>query len=414
MSCKSTICQKAIMLFAVSVILCVSSQGGTKIKVGLENLTENHLDLIKGKRLGIIANHTSLDSRSNHIVDLLSPYATITAIFGPEHGFRGDVEDAVSIRDDAYKKIRVYSLYGDFLSPTPGMLRDVDVLIYDIQDIGVKFYTFISNLFLTLKAAQREDIPVIVLDRPNPINALNVDGPITNPAFSSFVGVMPLPIRYGMTVGELVDLFNNETYGGFSINADVKVIEMTGYKREMWYDESGFPWTATSPNMPTLETAAIYPGMCLMEGTNISEGRGTDTPFLTVGAPYINSREWLNAIPQEVLTGLYAKPVDFRPRAIEGKVSKPKYMDEECNGLHFAIIDRDKMKPIDLAVAMLCAAQKLYPEQFKLNKYLDKLWGNEDLRAMVSEGKDYLSILQTCTQGVQQFEGIRKKYLRYN
>jgi uncharacterized protein YbbC (DUF1343 family) len=386
-----------------------------QVKTGLENLLEDHLDLIQGKRLGVLANQTSVDSKGRHIVELLSEHSQIvTVLFGPEHGFMGDVEDAASISDSIYKDIQLYSLYGEFLAPTPGMLKDVDVLVYDIQDVGVKFYTFISNLFLAMHAAKRDSIPIVVLDRPNPINAEIVGGAITNPAFSSFVGVLPLPVRYGMTVGEIAELFNNETYGGFSLGIDLTVISMTGYKRDMWYDETGVPWIVPSPNMPTLETAVIYPGMCLMEGTNLSEGRGTDTPFLTIGAPYIDSKEWLDAIPKETLTGVRAEPIAFQPKPIPGVVSRPKYRNERCHGLHFTVLDRDKLEPITLAVSVLCAAQKLYPEEFKMTKYLDKLWGNEDLRALISEGQDYRSILQTCEQGLVRFKKVRKKYLRYD
>ncbi len=386
-----------------------------QVKTGLENLLENHLALIQGKRLGVLANQTSMDAKGRHIVELLSQHSQIvTVLFGPEHGFMGNVEDAASISDSIYKDIQLYSLYGEFLAPTSGMLKDVDVLVYDIQDVGVKFYTFISNLFLAMHAAKRENIPIIVLDRPNPINAEIVNGAITNPAFSSFVGVFPLPIRYGMTVGEIAELFNNETYGGFSLGIDLTVIPMTGYKRDMWYDETGVPWIVPSPNMPTLETAVIYPGMCLMEGTNLSEGRGTDTPFLTIGAPYIDSKEWLDAIPNETLAGARAEPIAFQPKAIPGVVSRPKYRNERCHGLHFTVTDRDKLDPIALAVSVLCAAQKLYPEEFKMTKYMDKLWGNEDLRAMISEGHDYHSILQTVEHGLSVFKKVRKKYLSYD
>lgn len=386
-----------------------------QVKIGLENLLENHLDLVRGKKLGVLANQTSVDSKGRHIVELLSEHSQIvTVLFGPEHGFMGDVEDAALISDSVYEDIRMYSLYGEYLTPTPRMLKDVDVLVYDIQDVGVKFYTFISNLFLAMHAAKRDSIPIFVLDRPNPVNAEIVRGAITNPAFSSFVGVFPLPIRYGMTVGEIAELFNNETYGGFSLGVELTVIPMTGYKRDMWYDEMEIPWIVPSPNMPTLETAVIYPGMCLMEGTNLSEGRGTDTPFLTIGAPYIDSKEWLDAIPGEVLAGVKAVPCAFQPKVIPGVVSRPKYRDEKCHGLHFTVLDRDKLEPIALAVSLLCAAQKLYPEEYKMTKYLDKLWGNEDLRAMISEGQDYRSILQTCEQGLAQFKKVRKKYLRYD
>ncbi len=392
-----------------------SSIATPQVKIGLENLLENHLDLIQGKKLGVLANQTSVDSKGRHIVELLSEHSQIvTVLFGPEHGFMGNVEDGALVGDVVYGDIRLYSLYDEYLTPTPRMLKDVDVLVYDIQDVGVKFYTFISNLFLAMHAARRDSIPILVLDRPNPINAEIVGGAITNPAFSSFVGVVPLPIRYGMTVGEIAELFNNETYGGFSLGIDLTVIPMTGYKRNMWHDDTGVPWIGPSPNMPTLETAVIYPGMCLMEGTNLSEGRGIDTPFLTIGAPYIDSKEWLEAIPKKALEGVKAVPIAFQSKATPEVVSHPKYRDEKCHGLHFTVLDRNKLEPIALAVSLLCAAQKLYPEEFKMTKYLDKLWGNEDLRAMISEGQDYRSILQTCKQGLIRFKKVRKKYLRYD
>ncbi|NOR14196.1 MAG: DUF1343 domain-containing protein, partial [Candidatus Aminicenantes bacterium] len=228
------------MFFTLLLVSLLTAGSESQVKIGLEVLLEKQLDLIRGKKLGIIANHTSLDAEGNHIVDLLIPHSRVTAIFGPEHGFRGDVEDAASIKDGKYRGIPIYSLYGEFLSPTPKMLEDVEVLVYDIQDVGVKFYTFMSNLFLSMAAAKRDHLPVIVLDRPNPINAEIFAGAVTNPAFSSFVGVIPLPTRYGMTVGELAGLFNQESYSGFLLDIDLTVVKMSGYKRGMWFDETGF------------------------------------------------------------------------------------------------------------------------------------------------------------------------------
>ncbi len=395
------------------MIALLGSGAEARVRIGLENLLSDHLDLIKGKRLGIIANHTSLDSQGRHIVDLLSRHARIAAVFGPEHGFLGNVEDITGVRDSLYKDIPVYSLHGEFSSPTPKMLRNVDVLVYDIQDVGVKFYTYISTLFLSMRAAARAGIPVIVCDRPDPVGATRVEGAITNPAFSSFVGVIPLPTRYGMTVGELAKLFNSERYGGFHIGGDLVVIPMTGYERNMWYDETDLPWTGPSPNMPTLETAVIYPGMCLLEGTNLSEGRGTDAPFLIVGAPYIDPQKWLEALPEGVLAGVEAVPTAFEPRSIPGKVSRPKYQGEKCRGLRFSVSDRDKFLPIPLTVSLLCAAQKLWPERFVMNKYLDTLWGSEILRAMVSEGASPDEILATCRAGIEDFNAVRELYLIY-
>jgi uncharacterized protein YbbC (DUF1343 family) len=404
---------RAMIFVKAGVMLLTTGTLQAQVRVGVEILIGERLELIREKRLGIIANQTSLDGQGRHIVDLLARHARITAVFAPEHGFRGDVEDAVSIRDEVHKDIQVHSLYGEFLAPTPGMLRDVDVLIYDIQDVGVKFYTFVSTLFLAMKAAADAGIPVIVCDRPNPIDGSRLEGAVTYPAYASFVGVIPLPIRYGMTIGELARLFNQESFAGFRIQADLTVIPMTGYRRGMWYDETGFPWTATSPNMPTPETAMIYPGMCLLEGTNLSEGRGTDAPFLTVGAAYIDAEKWLDALPREVLKGIRAEPVEFTPRSIPGVVSRPKYLGQRCQGLWFTVNDPGQFKPIPLAVALLCAAQRLYPSQFKMNQYMDKLWGNENLRAMVEEGADYRCIMDTCRAGIERFKVIREKYLVY-
>jgi len=400
-------------VFLTSLMLLMAGTLQARVKVGLENLISERLDLIRGKRLGIIANHTSLDGQGRHIVDLLARHARVAAVFAPEHGFRGDVEDAASIRDETYKDIQVHSLYGEFLAPTPGMLQDVDVLVYDIQSVGVKFYTFVSTLFLVLKAAADAGIPVIVCDRPNPIDATRLEGAVTSPAYAGFVGVIPLPIRYGMTLGELARLFNHESFAGFRIQADLTVIPMTGYRRSMWFDETGFPWTGTSPNLTTLETAAVYPGMCLLEGTNLSEGRGTDAPFLTVGAAYIDAEKWLTALPREVLRGIQVEPVAFTPRSMPGVVSRPKYSGKRCRGLRFKVSDRDLLEPIPLAVALLCAAQRLYPKQFKMNQYLDRLWGNENLRAMVGEGADHRRIMDTCREGIERFRVVRDKYLVY-
>lgn len=410
-----------LLIVLILTAACSSAISGERVKVGLEVLLEKHLDLLEGKRIGIIANQTSLDAGGKHIVELLSGpvsineyhKAEITALFSPEHGIFGDIEDTVSIQDKTFKGIKLYSLYGDFLTPTPSMLKDVDILIYDIQDVGAKFYTYISSLFLAMHAAKQQDIPVIVLDRPNPINASRVEGAVTVPAYSSFVGVMPLAIRYGMTVGELADLFNSESYGGFSLGIDLTVIDMEGYDRDMWYDETGLPWIQTSPNMPTLETAVGYPGLCLIEGTNLSEGRGTESPFLTTGAPWIDAERWLEAIPEETLAGIEAIPVSFEPKSIPGVVSRPKYMTEKCRGLHFRITDREAFKPLPFAIALLCAARKLFPENFKTTNYLDKLWGDESLRAMIAEGYDHKAILAACDSGLARFSEIREKYLRY-
>lgn len=389
----------------------LSAQG--KVVTGLENLLRNHLNLIEGKRLGVIANQTSVNSNGEHIIDLLSKHAKVAAAFGPEHGIKGDNDDAVEIQDTIDSGLRIYSIYGSFRAPTPAMLRDIDVLIYDVQDVGVKFYTYISNLFLAMDAAKRDGIPVIVLDRPNPIRADRVEGPITTPPHHSFVGVAPLPTRYGMTVGEIAEMFNNEDYLGFSLNCNLTVIKMKNYSRDMWYDETGLPWIATSPNMPDLETATVYPGMCLFEGTNFSEGRGTPSPFLTIGAPYIDAEQWLKGVPKKYLKGVKIKTVEFTPHPIPGKDSNPKHDGSKCSGLKLTVTNRDQFKPIPLAVALLSSAQKLYPIEFQTSRRLDRLWGNEDLRALLHSNIELENVIKISSPDNEHFLKVRKKYLLY-
>ncbi len=396
-------------------ILVVSHTGfaDEKVRLGIEQLLTENLDRIQNKRVGIIGNHTSVDSMGNSIVSLVGKHAKVVALFGPEHGFEGNQSAGAEGEDSLVQGIPLYSLYAKYRTPTATMLQNVDVLIYDMQDVGVRFYTYISSLYLALSAAQRQGIPIMVLDRPNPVTASRVEGAILNPAYASYVGVMPVPIRYGMTVGELAKLMNEESYAGFSIGADLTIVPMKNYRRAQWFDETGIPWIAPSPNMPTLETAILYPGMCLLEGTNLSEGRGTDSPFLTIGAPFIEAEKWLKLVPEEVRAGLTIQPASFIPKNIPGKAESPKFMDQKCFGFHIAIANRDEVKPIDFAVALLCSAYSLYPKQLKFTNALDRLWGGEELRSMIEEGRSFEEILHTTKAGLERFEKIRSRYLLY-
>jgi len=412
---KTFIKNLLLSLFFITTVFLqtniLSAQG--KVVTGLENLLGNHLNLIEDKRLGVIANHTSVNSNGEHIIDLLSNHGKVVAAFGPEHGIKGDIAAGETITDHVESSMKIYSIYGTFRSPTPAMLQDVDVLIYDIQDVGVKFYTYISNLFLAMGAAKRDGIPVIVLDRPNPIRADRVEGPITTPPHHSFVGVAPLPTRYGMTVGEIAEMFNNEDYLGFSLNCDLTVIKMENYSRDMWYDQTGLPWIAPSPNMPDLETATVYPGMCLFEGTDFSEGRGTPTPFLMFGAPNIDAKKWLSGVPKKYLKGVKAKTVEFTPHPIPGKDSSPKHDGSICSGLKLVVTDRDQFKPIPLAVALLSSAQKLYPKELQPRRGLDRLWGSEDLRALLHSNIETENVIKFASPDNEHFLKVRKKYLLY-
>lgn len=384
-----------------------------QVQTGLENLLENHLGRIQNRKIGLIANQTSRDALGNPILELLSEHAEVVSAFGLEHGFQGNREAGEKFGHETAKEIKYFSLYGKNREPSPEMLEGIDLLVYDVQDVGVRFYTYISSLYYVMKAAKGAGIPILVLDRPNPINAERVEGPVLDPRYSSFVGVLPIPIRYGMTVGELARMMNHESFASEPIHADLQVIPMIGYRRSMYYDETGLPWVPTSPNIPTLDTALIYPGTCLIEGTNLSEGRGTESPFLTLGAPYINAKQWLEKIPKESLPGVKVEVVSFTPVSIPGKAAQPKYMNETCQGLAFEITDRHKFQPIELAVSLLNAAQKLYPQRFETTNFLNSLWGNNRLRSTLQQDGEIRRLLMNSYAEHQDFLDRREKYLLY-
>ena len=387
-----------------------------RVMTGLEVLLKERLSSIEGKRVAIVSNHTGLDRSGNRIVNLIAEHATVVALLGPEHGFKGAAPDAASIEEfkDPATNVPVFSLYGEFKSPTSRMLTDAELVIYDIQDIGAKFYTYISTMFLTLQSCAREGIPVLVLDRPNPIAGVAVEGPVTHPGSMSFVGIAPIGIRHGMTVGELAMMFNMEHYIGHRIGARLEVVPMKGWSRDLWYDETNVPWVPPSPNMPTLDTATVYTGTCLFEGTNISEGRGTPQPFEIIGAPWIDGKRWAERLNSEALPGVVFSATAFVPVSIEGKAPTPKHRDKECGGVVVTVTDRDSFLPVSTGVAMLCTARDLFPDSFQFRRYIDLLWGSERLRELVLTGTDWRAIMDETHRGKEQFMSIRQNYLMYH
>ena len=323
------------------------------LRLGSDRLFEEpYLGWIEGKSVGLIANHTAVNSKLEAVADVLSKRSGIKvkAIFSPEHGFAGDVQAGVLVPH----KPRVYSLYGAHRSPTAEMLRGVDLLIYDIQDVGVRFYTYISTLYECMKAAAREGIPLIVLDRPNPIDGDRVEGPLLEPSLVSFVGIHPLPIRYGMTVGELARLFNHEG----ELGCDLRVVPMQGWRRSRWFDETGLVWIPPSPNMPTLTTATLYAGFCLLEGTNLSEGRGTTRPFELVGAPWLDAPRLVESLNALELAGVYFRVQSFTP-------TFSKFKGQACQGVQVHVVDRDRFDPISCALHVLRRTLDQHPEELE-------------------------------------------------
>jgi uncharacterized protein YbbC (DUF1343 family) len=409
--------RKFIVLNLIAIALAFSQQ--SRVKIGAEILIEKHLDLIKGKKIGIVTNHTGILPDGRHIVDVLNEIegVKIVAFFGPEHGIRGEVPDGKSISHgvDAKTGIPVFSLYGEVKKPTEEMLKDIDVLIFDIQDVGARFYTYISTMSYCMEACAEMGKKFIVLDRPNPIRGVYVDGPILEPRFKSFVGLHPIPVAHGMTVGELAKMFNDEGWLENAVKADLTVVKMENYSRRMWFDQTGLPWVKPSPNMMTLKTAIVYTATCFIEGTNVSEGRGTQHPFEWIGAPWIDGEKLAKELNHYKLPGVKFEPISFTPTDIEKVTVDPKYEGEKCGGVYLNVYDREKFEPVKVGVYILYALKKLYPDKFKWRTAgQDRLWGTDKVRLMIDEGKKPDEIIKTWEDDIKKFLSIRQKYLLYN
>jgi uncharacterized protein YbbC (DUF1343 family) len=410
--------KKTCLLIVIWLSVCVLfGMDNQKVKVGLDVFLVNHLSKLEGKRVGIITNQTGIASSGDHIVDILSSIEglSIRALYAPEHGIRGDLPDATKMASYVEKRtgIQVWSLYGEHLKPTQEMLEDVDVLIYDIQDVGARFYTFISTMGLAMEAASEYGKQFIVLDRPNPINGVIIEGPIIEEPFFSFVGQYPIPVRYGMTSGELAWMIKGEKWMKGMKELDLKIIPMEGWKRTMWFDQTGLPWTRPSPNIPSILTAAVYPGLCLIEALNLSEGRGTMRPFEQIGAPWINSHKLAETMNFCRLPGIYFKPITFTPVTLPHAASWSKYRDQDVNGLSLIITDRERLRPLQVIVHLLVALKKHYPAELELRKNLERLIGIPSFRQSINDLRIPEEILAEWEPGIQAFKKARQKYLLY-
>lgn len=379
----------------------------TAFQTGIEVLLHDRPDLIRGKRVGLITNPTGVDRELVSDVDLLAhtPGVHLVALFGPEHGIRGAHQAGASVGSDRdpVTGLPVYSLYGKTRQPTPAMLKGVDVLVFDVQAVGTRFYTYLYTMADSMKAAAAAHIPIIVLDRPDPIGGVAVQGPVLDPKFASFVGEYPIPLRYGMTIGELAAVFNGE----FHIGADLTVVKMRGWKRSMYYDDTPLQFVMPSPNMPTETTALVYPGMGLVEGTNISEGRGTTRPFELAGAPWIDAEKLARVLNDKRLPGVRFRPVHFTP-------TFSKYEGKLCNGVQVHVMDRDTFDPVVVGLTVIETIHYLYPNQFAFNASdFDRLVGNGWVRQDIEKGMPVSEIQQRWQKGLSQFEKIRQKYLLY-
>ncbi|MGC8594249.1 MAG: exo-beta-N-acetylmuramidase NamZ family protein [Candidatus Kryptoniota bacterium] len=410
--------QAKLFNIVLSFFLLLSTcQAGGRVLTGDEIFVQRFLNLIKGKRVGIITNQSGMLQDGRHIVDVLAGVhgTKVVALFGPEHGIRGTAPAGAVVGNGVDEKtgIPIFSLYGRTNKPTPEMLKGIDVLIYDIQDVGARFYTYISTLDLTLEAAAENRIEYIVLDRPDMLRADFVDGPVLVDSLKSFVGIQPIPSVYGMTPGELATMFNEAGWIAGGNKANLRVIKMENYDRKMWYDQTGLLWQKPSPNLPDMASVEVYPGTVLIEATNISEGRGTEKPFEYIGAPFINGKKLANLLNQQHIKGVRFEKVDFKPESLPW-ANNPKYEGEICHGVKIVVTDRNRLKPVEMGIYLLWALRKLYPDSLKVRPLaLDRLAGTPVIRKMIYEGKHPGEIISSWQKETEQFSRFREKFLLY-
>ena len=372
---------------------------------------------LRGLRVGVVCNHASVDRGFLHIVDRLAAAddVRLAAIFGPQHGFRSDVQDNMietPHRDDPSRRVPVYSLYSETREPTADMLKGLDVLVIDLQDIGARIYTYIYTMANCLRACGRHRIPVIVCDRPNPINGVDVEGETLKSGYESFVGLFPIPMRHGMTIAELARLFND----AFGLGATLEVTPMEGWRREMYADAVDLPWVMPSPNMPTLDTAIVYPGTVLFEGTMLSEGRGTTRPFELVGAPRIEAERFASEMNALELPGAFFRPAVFEP-------TFQKHAKTQCGGCQIHVTDRTTFKPVQTGAALIQMFRRFNSETFAWRQPpyeyehdklpIDILAGSSTLRQQIEAGVPPTEIAEGWTADEAAFRQLRQAYLLY-
>jgi len=380
-----------------------SAAAAPRVRPGIDVLQLEGFAALAGRRVGLITNHSGRDSAGRRTIDVLAsaPGVRLTAIFTPEHGLDGTADAPVSSGHDATLDIPVYSLYGATKRPTPAMLADVDALVFDVQDAGVRFYTYVTTMAYAMEAAAAQRLPFYVLDRPNPIDASIVQGPVLEEDLRSFTGYYALPVRYGLTIGELATLLNAEQ----RIDADLHVVRMTGYARGRWFDDTGLDWIAPSPNLRSLREATLYPGVALIEGANVSVGRGTATPFEVVGAPWIDGRQLAEYLNGRAVPGVRFEPAAFTP-------TDAAYRAQHCGGVRIMLADRAQLDAPALGIELASALHHLYPDRFDLEVTVGMVGARWVVRA-IAEGEDPRAIAAGWQPALTEFAKVRQRYLLY-
>jgi uncharacterized protein YbbC (DUF1343 family) len=374
-----------------------------QVLTGIDVLERDGFKQIAGLRLGLVTNQTGRDRAGRSTIDILfkAPGVKLLALFSPEHGIRGLADEKVSDTKDEQTGLPIFSLYGESRRPKADQLKDLDALVYDIQDVGVRFYTYITTLGYVMEEAGKARLPVFVLDRPNPINGNDVEGPIADADKLSFTAYHTLPVRHGLTIGELARLYNDERHLG----ADLRIIKMEGWQRPMWFDATGLVWINPSPNMRSLTEAALYPGVGLLETTNVSVGRGTDTPFEVIGAPWLDGQKLAGYLNTRKIAGVRFVPVRFTPKS-------SVFKNEECGGVNVSIIDRARFRSVLTGIEIAVALHSLFPDTWKVDGY-SHLLVNADILERLKRGESVEEIVRSWATSLDNFRRTRTKYLLY-
>ena len=375
---------------------------------GVDVLVLQRKGALGGRRIGLVTNATGRSRTGQSTIDVLFAQSSwkLVALFSPEHGIRGDAAagEGVDSSVDATTGLPLYSLYGDTVRPTDAMLRGLDTLVYDIQDVGARPYTYTSTLLELMKSGAAHGIPVVVLDRPDPIGGDQVEGNVLDPRYTSFVGAAAIAMRYGLTIGELGQFFNGE----LGVGADLNVVPMQGWRRSMWFDQTGLEWINPSPNLRSLTAATVYPGTVLFEGTNLSEGRGTDTPFEWIGAPWIDGSAWASRLNEMGPPGVRFEAADATP-------DTSKFVGQRCHGVRVSVLERGQVRPMELGLTMLAAARALAPDRVQITaRTFDGLAGTDRVRRALEAGRPVGEIVSAWQADLERFKARRAAYLLYS
>ncbi len=430
LSTRSLITARCIWHVSVGVFFCLIVicgcqaslvQSAFPVQTGAKTLLTSEFEIFRGARIGLITNHSARVD-SVHLVDLLHevPDVQLVALFGPEHGLRGDAEAGATVVDalDDRTGIPIYSLYGAANRPSTEVLAELDMLVFDIQDLGVRFYTYISTMGRAMQSAAEANIPFVVLDRPNPLGGVRVDGYVRDSLHVSGVGLYPIPVQHGMTVGELARMIQGEAFLPGLEHLELKVVPMTGWTRDMLWPDTGLKWIPTSPNIPTFETALVYPGTCFFEGTTASEGRGTDRPFLTIGAPWLDVGAVVEHMISLELPGVLFAEETTIPRSIPGVANQPKFEGVNIHSISIQVTDIRTYVPVQTGLALLGAIFRFTPENqqesFLNERWLGLLAGTDRLQNSIRNGETMEIVASSWQSEVEVFSTRRNKYLLYD